>query len=120
MTPPSFTPQWPPETSTSTKWAQGEGHDDYHGAVLEVLNVTATPDLLAALDRPLRFDQIFEAFSDVRPALATLKQWGLALAIVSDVGPGGRKAYEEFGWTAFFSAYAISAEVGCCKPDPRM
>ncbi len=60
--------------------AQGGGdRDDYHRAVLEVLNVTATPELLAALDRPLRFDQIFEVFADVRPALTTLKQWGLAL-----------------------------------------
>ena len=122
MTPPSFSPQWPPETSTSTKWRPkgGGDRDDYHRAVLEVLNVTAAPDLLAALDRPLRFDQIFEVSSDVRPALTTLKQWGLALATVADVGPGARKAYEEFGWTGFFSAYAISAEVGCCKPDPRM
>lgn len=45
---------------------------------------------------------------------------GLALAIVSDVGPGARKLYEQFGWTGLFSAYAISAEVGCCKPDPRI
>jgi hypothetical protein len=80
--------------------AQGGGdRDDYHRAVLAVLDVTATPELLAALDRPLRCDQIFEVFSDVRPALTTLKQWGLALAIVSDVGPGARKTYEELGWT---------------------
>ena len=90
--------------------------DDYHRAVLEVLRVTATPGSLAALDRPLPVDQIFEVFADVRPALTTLKRWGLALAIVSDVGPGARKLYERLGWTRFFSAYAISAEVGCCKP----
>jgi putative hydrolase of the HAD superfamily len=76
--------------------------------------------LLAALDRPLRFDQIFQVFAHVRPALTTLKQWGLALATVSDVGPGARKAYQAFGWTGFFSGCAISAGAGCCKPDPRM
>ena len=53
--------------------------DDYHRAVLEVLRVTAIPGLLAALDRPLPVDQIFEVFADVRPALTTLKAMGPSL-----------------------------------------
>ena len=49
-----------------------------------------------------------------------MKQRGLLLGIVSDTGAEARRLYDEFGWTKFFDAYAISAELGCCKPDPRM
>ena len=45
---------------------------------------------------------------------------GLGLAIVSDTGPEAHRLYEELGWTDLFDAYVISAELGCCKPDPRM
>jgi putative hydrolase of the HAD superfamily len=100
--------------------AAGGDRDDYHRAILSVLGVAASPELLSALDRPLPFSQVIEVFADVRPALITLKEWGLAMAIVSDTGAGARKTYEELEWTDFFSAYAISAELGCCKPDPRM
>ena len=94
--------------------------DEYHRAILGVLEVGASPELLKALDRPLPFSELIDVFPDVLPALQTMKSSGLALGIVSDTGPGARRLYEEFGWTDYFSAYAISAEVGCCKPDPLM
>ena len=94
--------------------------DDYHRAILDVLAVDASPELLEALDRPLPFSQLIEVFSDVVPALEVMKGSGLALGIVSDTGPEARRLYQEFGLTDYFSAYAISAEVGCCKPDPLM
>ena len=99
--------------------AKGD-RDTYHAVILEVLGIQPTDELLAALDAPLPFSRIIEVFPDVMMALATMKRWGLVLGIVSDTGAEARRLYEELGWTELFDAYAISAELGCCKPDPRM
>ena len=94
--------------------------DDYHRAILEVLGVEPDPDLLAALDHPRPFRELIEVFPDVPRSLQRLREWNLALGIVSDTGREARRLYAEFGWNQFFGAFAISAELGCCKPDPRM
>lgn len=107
------------ETYLNRMAAKGD-RDDYHAVILEVLGIEPTVGLLAALDAPLPFSRIIEVFPDVMVALTTMKRWGLGLGIVSDTGPEARRLYEELGWTEFFDAYAISAELGCCKPDPRM
>ena len=93
---------------------------DYHRVLLGALGLEADDDLLAALDAPLPFSQIIEVFPDVVPALTTMKERGFLLGIVSDTGAEARRLYGELGWTRFFDAYAISAELGCSKPDPRM
>jgi hypothetical protein len=49
-----------------------------------------------ASTRPLPFSQKIEVLADIRPALAALKGRGLALAIVSGTGAGGRKTFELF------------------------
>ena len=94
--------------------------DDYHRVLLGALGLEANDDLLAALDAPLPFSRIIEVFPDVVPALTAMKERGFVLGIVSDTGAEARRLYNELGWTRFFDAYAISAELGCCKPDPRM
>ena len=93
---------------------------DYHRVLLGALGLEPDDALLAALDAPLPFSRIIEVFPDVTPALTTLKERGFVLGIVSDTGAEARRLYDELGWTRFFDAYAISAELGCCKPDPRM
>lgn len=93
---------------------------DYHRVLLGALGLEAKEALLAALDAPLPFSRIIEVFPDVTPALTAMKERGILLGIVSDTGPEARRLYDELGWTRFFDAYAISAELGCCKPDPRM
>ena len=102
------------------KTAAKGNRDDYHRIILEVLDIDPIPDLLTALDAPLPFSRIVEVFPDVEPSLATMKGWGLSLGIVSDTGAEAHQLYAELGWTPYFEAYAISAELGCCKPDPRM
>lgn len=102
------------------RMAAKSDRDEYHAVILEVLGIEPTDELLAALDAPLPFSRIIEVFPDVMVALATMKRWGLRLGIVSDTGAEARRLYEELGWTELFDAYAISAELGCCKPDPRM
>ena len=94
--------------------------DDYHRVLLAELGIEATAPLLEALDAPRPFRDIVDVFPDVEPALVELRSRGLRLGIVSDTGPEARRLYEELGWTRFFEAYAISGELGCCKPDPRM
>lgn len=118
-----------PEALTS---AFGAGHDylyreaaksnrnDYHRVILDALGIEATDELLATLDSPLPFSRVIDVFPDVVPALSTMTEWGLRLAIVADTGITARQLYQELGWTDLFDEFAISAELGCCKPDPLM
>lgn len=69
--------------------------NDYHRVILGDLGIDPSEELLAALDAPLPFSRIIEVFPDVIPALSTMKERGLALAIVSDTGVEARRLYEE-------------------------
>jgi len=40
--------------------------------------------------------------------------------VVSDAWPGLPQLHDALGMAGFFEAYAISALLGCHKPDPRM
>jgi HAD superfamily hydrolase (TIGR01509 family) len=42
------------------------------------------------------------------------------MAVVSDNQPGLQSLHEGLGLAHFFDVYAISAELGCTKPDQRM
>ena len=42
------------------------------------------------------------------------------MAVVSDAWPELPALHEALGISEFFEAYAISAVLGCRKPDPRM
>lgn len=82
---------------------------DYHRVMLRALAIEPNDDLLVALDAPMPFSRIIEVFPDVIPALATIKERGFLLRIVSDTGAEARRLYDELGWSRFFDAYAISA-----------
>ena len=94
--------------------------DDYHAAMLEHLGVPATPDLLAELVRPVPGDVVLEVFNDVVPTLEELRRRGVRMAVVSDAWPNLTQLHADLGIDPFFEAYAISAVLGCRKPDPRM
>jgi HAD superfamily hydrolase (TIGR01509 family) len=94
--------------------------DRYHAVMLESLGVDPTPDLLAELIRPVPADVVLELFDDVAPALKALRSRGMRMAVVSDAWPNLPHLHADLGIHDFFEAYAISAELGCRKPDPRM
>jgi len=94
--------------------------DDYHRALLDRLGVRATPDLLAELTRPVDPRRILETFPEVLPTLEQLRRRGVRMAVVSDAWPELPALHDALGMGGYFEAYAISAELGCRKPDPRM
>jgi putative hydrolase of the HAD superfamily len=94
--------------------------DDYHRALLAAIDVEPTPELLADLVRPVPASEVLETFPDVIPTLAELKRRNVRLAVVSDAWPNLPELHDELGFGDYFEGYAISAELGCTKPDPRM
>jgi putative hydrolase of the HAD superfamily len=95
-------------------------YDDYHRVILEHLGVPPTAALLADLTRPVDPRMILETFPEVLPTLRELQRRGVRMAVVSDAWPELPVLHAALGMDGFFEAYAISAELGCHKPDPRM
>jgi HAD superfamily hydrolase (TIGR01509 family) len=94
--------------------------DDYHRAMLHELGVPPARDLLAALSRPLDATTVVEPYPEVLEVLEDLAARGVRMAVVSDNDVGLRALHDGLGIARFFEAYAISAALGCTKPDPRM
>ncbi len=100
--------------------ASTPGRDEYHRVILRRLKVAATPQLLADLRRPVPPAAVLETFPDVPGTLHELRRRGVRMAVVSDAWPDLPDVHAGLGIGGFFEAYAISAVLGCCKPDPRM
>ncbi|WP_329614866.1 HAD-IA family hydrolase [Streptomyces brevispora] len=96
------------------------GYDDYHRVVLRNLGMEATSQLLADLRREVPVGRVLELYPDVRKTLEELTQRQVRMAVVSDAWPDLPGLHAALGIRHFFEAYAISAELGCNKPDPRM
>jgi HAD superfamily hydrolase (TIGR01509 family) len=94
--------------------------DDYHRAMLREIGVPPTAELLLELRRPLDPAAVVEPFPEVLDVLSDLKARGVRMAVVSDNQPGLETLHDGLGLAHFFEAYAISAEVGCTKPDSRI
>ncbi|MFF2847488.1 HAD family hydrolase [Streptomyces sp. NPDC058001] len=95
-------------------------YDDYHRVLLGRLGVEPTPELLSALRRDVHPSVFLELFPDVLDTLAELRRRGTRLAVVSDAWPNLPDLHEGLGIRDYFEVYAISAVLGCEKPDPRM
>jgi putative hydrolase of the HAD superfamily len=63
---------------------------------------------------------ILKTFPEVLPTLRELRRRDVRMAVVSDAWPDLPALHAALGMGEFFEAYAISAELGCQKPDPRM
>jgi len=94
--------------------------DDYHAAMLEHLGIAPSADLLAELVRPVPATVVLELFDEVAQTLETLRARGVRMAVVSDAWPNLPRLPADLGIDVYFEAYAISAVLGCRKPDPRM
>jgi HAD superfamily hydrolase (TIGR01509 family) len=95
-------------------------YDDYHRVMLRHLGVDPTERLLADLSREVPPSAVLEVFPDVVETLEELSRRGVRMAVVSDAWPGLPDLHAGLGIDRFFEAYAISAVLGCTKPDPRM
>ncbi|MFD0033674.1 HAD family hydrolase [Streptomyces sp. NPDC055059] len=95
-------------------------YDDYHRVMLRDLGVDPTSQLLADLRREVPAATILETYPEVAETLEELSRRGVRMAVVSDAWPNLPDLHAGLGIDQFFEAYAISAELGCDKPDPRM
>ncbi|MGD6740671.1 HAD family hydrolase [Streptomyces sp. BH106] len=95
-------------------------YDDYHRLMLHHLGVEPTSRLLADLRREVPPSVFLETYPDVEETLEELRRRGVRMAVVSDAWPGLPDLHAGLGIDRFFEAYAISAVLGCNKPDPRM
>ncbi|MGW8331069.1 HAD family hydrolase [Streptomyces sp. NPDC055897] len=95
-------------------------YDDYHRVMLHHLDVDPTSQLLADLRREVPPAAFLETYPDVVETLDELTRRGVRMAIVSDAWPDLPDLHAGLGIGHYFEAYAISAVLGCDKPDPRM
>ncbi|MFI6846696.1 HAD-IA family hydrolase [Kitasatospora sp. NBC_00085] len=95
-------------------------YDDYHRVMLHHLGVDPTPHLLADLRREVPPRVLLETYPEVEETLRELSRRGVRMAVVSDAWPNLPALHAGLGIDRFFEAYAISAVLGCTKPDPRM
>jgi len=93
---------------------------DYHRVVLAAMGVAdPSPELLDELEAPAAGPHI-ELYPDVLPVLDQLRAWGVRMSVVSDNWAGMAATFAELGIGHYFAGYAVSEELGCRKPDPRM
>ena len=59
-------------------------------------------------------------YPDTAPVLRELKQRGVGVAVVSNVGFELRAVFADHGLDEFVDAFVLSYEVGVMKPDPAM
>ncbi|MEV8457814.1 HAD-IA family hydrolase [Streptomyces sp. NPDC052095] len=95
-------------------------YDEYHRVMLDHLGVEPTSRLLADLRRELPPSMFLETYPEVEEVLEELSRRGVRMAVVSDAWPNLPDLHAGLGIGRFFEAYAISAVLGCDKPDPRM
>ncbi|CAM5282484.1 hypothetical protein GCM10010329_43590 [Streptomyces spiroverticillatus] len=88
--------------------------------MLHRLGVEASSRLLADLRREVPPAAVLETYPDVEETLEQLSRRGVRMAVVSDAWPDLPELHAGLGIRRFFEAYAISAVLGCTKPDPRM
>jgi putative hydrolase of the HAD superfamily len=93
---------------------------DYYRVILGELAIDATDELLASLMRDREVTYFIEVFPEVLDVIAELRRRDIRLAVVSDAWPSLPEMHVAVGLGGCFEVYAISAVLGCNKPDPRM
>jgi HAD superfamily hydrolase (TIGR01509 family) len=97
-------------------------HEDwreFYRLVIAGLGFSAPDQLLDDIANIQPSDAV-AVFDDVLPCLASLRQRGIRMAVVSDSWPNLPDMHAALGIRAFFDGYAISSVLGCAKPDPRL
>ncbi len=59
-------------------------------------------------------------YPDTKPTLTALRQAGVRVAVVSNIGFDIRPFFDAWGMADLVDAFVLSYEVGRCKPDPAI
>jgi HAD superfamily hydrolase (TIGR01509 family) len=104
-------------------WAERDLYEHAHRATYVGLAETVPTDvdgLPEALYERLLTPEGWLAYQDTRIILAELHARGIPVAVVSNVGFDIRPVAEALGFAGYVDAYALSYELGRCKPDPAV
>jgi HAD superfamily hydrolase (TIGR01509 family) len=109
----------PPHLAES--WAERDLYPHAHRAAY--IGLAATVDtgvegLADALYERLLHVEGWELYADTVEALGALRAAGVPVAVVSNIGFDIRPLFAAWGIADLVDAFALSYEVGRCKPDP--
>jgi len=93
---------------------------DNHRAAYVGLAATVREDLAEALYERLLIPAGWRAFADTLPTLEALWEAAIPVGVVSNIGFDIREICDALGFARYVSCWALSYEVGCCKPDPAI
>ena len=97
--------------------------------VEQVLSMVLTAEQAATFDTGAFFEAayahfaepgVWRAYPEVHDVLASLREEGYRLAVISNFDRRLRPVLADLGLADFFEAMVISSEVGADKPDPRI
>ncbi|MDP9817865.1 HAD family hydrolase [Spirilliplanes yamanashiensis] len=104
-------------------WADRDLYEHCHRAAYTGLAATVGSDVDgladALYDRLLSPDG-WAPYADTAGTLRALRDAGVPVAVVSNVGFDIRPLFAAWGLADLVGAYALSYEVGRCKPDPAI
>jgi HAD superfamily hydrolase (TIGR01509 family) len=86
-------------------------------AALVECEIDGLPEAL--YDR-IRRPEGWTAYADTAPTLAALREAGVPVAVVSNIGFDLRPICRALGLHDLITAYVLSYEIGVCKPDPAI
>jgi HAD superfamily hydrolase (TIGR01509 family) len=104
-------------------WARRDLSADAHRAAYVGFAAGVECDidgLPAALYDRLLITDGWRLYADVPPVLAALRDAGVKVAMVSNIGFDLRPLSAALGIADLIDAYALSCEVGACKPAPEI
>ncbi|GGL04034.1 HAD family hydrolase [Mangrovihabitans endophyticus] len=104
-------------------WADRDLYEHSHRAAYTGLAETVPCDVAGlpdALYERLLGPHGWLPYPDTEPTLRTLREAGVAVAVVSNVGFDIRPHFAAWGLDALVDAFVLSYEVGRCKPDPAI
>ncbi|MFC8708679.1 HAD family hydrolase [Streptomyces sp. NPDC057197] len=104
-------------------WGVRDRSADQHRAAYTAMS------RLVALPDPALHDALYERhmtpaawapYPDAREVLRTLRERGIAVGVVSNIGWDLRPVFRAHGLDAYVGTYVLSYEHGVQKPDPRL
>ena len=104
-------------------WADRDLYEHAHRAAYTGLAATVHMDVDgladALYDRVLGIEG-WRVYADTEPTLRRLRDAGIKIAVVSNIGFDIRPHFAAWGLEPLVDAFVLSYEVGRCKPDPAI
>jgi len=104
-------------------WADRDLYEHSHRAAYTGLAETVSTDiegLADALYERTLLPAGWLPYADSEPTLRTLHEAGIKVAVVSNIGFDIRPIFAAWGLDTLIDAFALSYELGRCKPDPAI